>query len=165
MKNKASVWCVISAVSCYITGASYCCSLIFLPIAIYCFVFGNRYLRIAKLTDYELSVIQGMLVSSAIFLSIFAFPIGLVSIVPALVSKSNASAEGKPRFDNASASEEAQTVRPDDVEVTVTEEEPKSQGLTDADLEKIEKLTAFRNQGLLTDEEFEDAKRQIMNKK
>ena len=112
MKNKASVWCVVSAVVCYIAGALYCCSLIFLPVAIYCFVFGNRYLRISKLSDYELFVIKPVLVSSAIFVSIFAFPIGLVSIAPALVSKSNASVVDEPRFDNASTTAEAETGDP-----------------------------------------------------
>lgn len=165
MKNKASVWCYVSAVICYITGALYCCSLIFLPVAIYCFVFGNRYLRIAKITDAELSMINGLLVSSAIFVSIFAFPIGLVSIAPVLISRSNATVSDTPKFDNASEREEAETVKAEEVEVTEAASEQKTQGLTDEDLEKIEKLTAFRNQGLLSEEEFEDAKRQIINKK
>lgn len=165
MKNKATGWCYISAVVCYISGVFYSFSLIFLPVAIYCFVYGNRYLRIAKLTDYELSVIKSMLISSAVFLSIFAFPIGLVSIIPVCMSGSNAKVSNEPRVDNSTTAEQAETVKAQSVEVNENIEQTQNVNLSDEDLEKIEKLSAFRNQGLLTEQEFEDAKRQIMNKK
>ena len=164
MKNKASIWCYICAVVSYIAGVLYSLSLIFLPIAIYCFIFGNRYLRIAKIKNHELPVIRSLLVSSALFISVIAFPIGLVSIIPVCLSGKVQQKNNDVKYDNASSTAEAETVKAETVEVT-SQKKNSSTTLSAEDLEKIEKLSKFRQQGLLTDEEFEEAKKQIMNQK
>ena len=165
MRNKASVWCYISAAISYIAGVVYCFSLIFLPISIYCFVFGNRYMRIAKLSNSELAMIKSMLTSSAVFISIFGFPIGLITIIPACIAGSNAQHNATQNYDNSSESAERETVKADEVEVEEVTNQSKNSGLSQNDLETIEKLARFRDQGLLSDDEFEEAKRQIINKK
>ena len=165
MKNKAGIWCYISATICYISGAIYCASLLFLPLAIYFFIYGNRYLRFAKITDGELYIIKNYLTSSAIYVSIFAFPIGLISIIPAFMAGSNNIKVQTNKFEqnNSTTNEEEQVVKADTIEITEVSHDEKK--LTEEDLEKIEKLTRFKEQGLLSREEFEEAKNQLLNKK
>jgi len=169
MKNKASVWCYICAVISYLVGAVYCCSFIFIPIAIYCFIYGNRYIKFAKITDSEFAIVRGFLTSSAIFLSIAGFPIGLLSIIPAYMAGSNnvkiKNADAKQDYKNTTSADEQQTVKPETIIVsdsTLGTEDNNS--VSSEDLDKLEKLAKFRAQGLLTEEEFNEAKRQLIDK-
>ena len=164
MKNKASVWCYISAVVSYIAGIVYCCSLLFLPIAIYCIIYGNRYIQAAKLTNSQFAMAKPALLVPTIVITIFAFPIGLITLVPYFMAGSN----------NVKISEGSQpntppvgeTVKADVDMVTIQSDDTNnSQDLTSEELEKLEKLASFRNQGLLTDDEYNQAKDQIINKK
>ena len=162
MKNKASVWCYISGVISYITAVMYCVSLIFLPIAIYCFIYGNRFFRVAKLTESELAMAKPFLFGPAVGISIFGFPIGLLALIPYFMAGSNNVKVSQATFNENPP--EGETVKAE-VDTVIINSEKKEQGdLTNEDLEKLEKLASFKNQGLLTDEEYNQAKAQIINK-
>ena len=162
MKNKASIWCYISGVISYIVGVVLCLSLIFIPIGIYAIIYGINYFRIAKITDSELVIVKPNLISAAIFISILAFPIGLISIIPAIMAGSN-----NVKVSEASSSrvepEQGETVvaQVDSVE-TLDEEEPVT--MSNEDLAKLEKLAKFKEQGLITEAEFNDAKEKLIKK-
>ena len=162
MKNKASIWCYISAVVSYIAGALYCMSLLFIPIAIYCFIYGNRYIQAAKLTNSELAMAKPALTIPTIVISIFAVPIGLISLVPYFMAGANNVKVGS----QPNTPPMGETVKADVDMVTIpSEENNENKNLTSEELEKLEKLASFRSQGLLTEEEYNDAKNQIINKK
>ena len=165
MKNKISIWCYISAGISYVVGVMYCMSLIFLPIAIYAFIYGNRYMRMANLKNGDLIHAKPYLVSASIFVSIAGFPIGLLTIIPACIAGAKESKSNQ-KFDNSTAHAEAEPVVADEVEVNdIDISSDQQMKLSNEDLEKIEKLAKFRQQGLLSKEEFEEAKRQIIDKK
>lgn len=165
MKNKASLWCYITGVINYIAGIIYCFSLIFIPIGIYSIIYGMKYFRVAKLTDSELSMARPFLFGPTIGSCIFAFPIGLISLVVYFMAGANnvkvVSTSSAFREEPA----EGETVKVNVDTVTIQKETDKSDELNGEDLEKLEKLANFKKQGLLTDEEYEQAKNQLINKK
>lgn len=163
MKNKASIWCYISGVISYITAVMYCISLIFLPIAIYCFIYGNRFFRVAKITESELAVAKPYLFGPAVGISIFGFPIGLIALVPYFIAGSNNVKVSSYEFKENPP--EGETVKAEVDTVTISEQREEKETLSTEDLEKLEKLASFKNQGLLTEEEYNQAKQQIINKK
>lgn len=164
MKNKASIWCYISAIVSYIAGIIYCCSLIFLPVAIYCIIYGNTFIQAARLTNSEFAMAKPALTIPTIVISIFAFPIGLVSLIPYFMAGSNNVKVSEGSQPNTPP--EGETVKADVDMVTIpSEEKDGTSNLTSEELEKLEKLAAFKSQGLLTDEEYNQAKNQIINKK
>ena len=162
MKNKATIWCYISAGAAYIAGIAYCLSLLFLPIGIYCIIYGNRFLAVSRLTDSQLAYAKQALLIPTIFTVILAFPIGLIALVPYFMAgASNVTVSGATQ---SQVPPEGETVKVDVDTVTIQKEENNSD-LTSSDLEKLEKLASFRRQGLLTDDEYNQAKEQLMNKK
>ena len=163
MKNKASIWCYISGILSYIVGIVYCMSLLFIPIAIYCIIFANRYFKLAKLSDSEYSLSKAVLVAPTIVISIFAFPVGLVTIIPYLMSGANNVKVSKSNF---TVPPEGETVKAEVDMVSQNEDNENVEfSVTQADMEKLQKLESFREQGLLSEEEFNQARDQIVNKK
>ena len=164
MVNKASLWCYISAVVSYIAGVVYCLSLLFIPIGIYCVIYGNRFMQVAKLSDSQLCMAKPALFVPAIVICIFAFPIGLITLVPYFLAGANevkvsdgSQPNNPPVGETVKADVDMVTIKSDDTN--------KNKDLTNEELEKLEKLASFKNQGLLTDEEYNQAKDQIINKK
>lgn len=169
MKNKGSIWCYISGVVAYAVGVLYCLSMIFIPIAIYCFIYGSLYFKVAKLSDSEFSFVKQALFVPTVVICIFAFPIGLIALVPYFLAGSNdvkvSSVETESDSTIETYPEQKETVVASVDEITeIKEQEQDDIQLSDEDFQKLEKLTNFKNQGLLTEEEFNQAKSQIMNK-
>ena len=167
MKNKSTIWCYICAVIGYVCAAAYFISLIFIPIGIYAAIYSNRYLKVAKLGNSELAVVKPLLVNAAIFFSIFAFPLGLVTIIPACIAGVNTVKQSSSQeYKNTSNDTvpEGETVKAEVDSVTIIEESNKDE-ISPENLKKLEQLKKFRSQGLITQAEFEDAKKQLYNKK
>ena len=163
MKNRASVWCYVSGVVAFVAGIIYSLSLLFIPIAIYLFIYAMRYFKIAKLAEGAFSYSKPILISQAIVVSIFAFPLGLLSIIPVYIAGShNIKVTNSNNINNEPTDSSNETIKVDVAHVSTTnEEEPEE--IDDEKLEKIEKLARFRKQGLLTEEEFEEAKNKLLN--
>ena len=146
MKNKASCWCYVSGIISFMIGIVCTISLLFLPIAIYAFIYGLNYFKIAKLSNSELPIVKDVLTSSAIFVSILGFPLGLLSIIPACMAGNN---KTKSSTSNANQTEtfnnddnQTVTATVDAIEAIIENETP---SFSQEDLEKIEKLSTFRN--------------------
>ena len=163
MKNRASVWCYISGIIAFCAGVVYSLSLLFIPIAIYLFIYASRYFSMAKLSDGEFSYSKPILVSQAVVVSIFAFPFGLISLIPMYIAGShNIKITNSERINNQQTEHYEEPIKADVSGVTTIQEED-NQNIDDEKLEKIEKLARFRKQGLLTQEEFEEAKNKLLN--
>jgi len=160
MNNKNSVFCTINGVIGFIAGISYAFTLILLPIAIYCFIGAKKYIDCAGLTDSELAMHKKSLVNWAVFFSIFAFPIGLLSIIPALKADNNVSVTDI-KIETTKVNPAPKTD-----EVKQETQKPKEEAKSDLSAsDTIEKLKKFLEDGLITEEEFNRAKSEILGEK
>ncbi len=152
MKNKVSGLCVMIAILGYVLGVACCFTLILIPLAVYCFIGAKKYMMFSEMSDAQICAFKQSLTNWAIFFSIVGFPIGLLSIIPALMVSSN-------NVVVSSVNEEIKTApeQPKEKEEAKPEEENKSN-----DLETLEKLKHLLDEGLITEEEYERAKKDIL---
>lgn len=155
MTNKNSIWCTIMGILGYLIGISYCCTLIFIPVAIYCFIGARKYIEWSNLTDSQLAQYKPKLTNWAVFFSIVGFPIGLISLVPALMvsNKTTITTVSEPESTVSEQKNEQET------------QEEKQEQKVENTLETIEKLESLLKEGLITQEEFERAKKEVLEKK
>lgn len=152
MTNKNSAWCTIMGIIGYITGVAYCFTLILIPVAVYCFIGARKYIEWSSLTDGQLAQYKQKLTNWAIFFSIVGFPIGLLSIVPACLISNNVTITNveEPK------AEETKNEQP------VNETQEKEKKSPEDKLATIEKLENLKKEGLITEEEFERAKKEVL---
>lgn len=170
----------IESVVCFIFGALYVFSLVFIPIGIYCFIAGRRFSYKAEHLDDTLFLSNKDFKGYVIFVSIACFPLGLLSIVPYVLIVGNKikitnsdglhvqSHENETSAANVSVSD----VEKESEEETIKPEEPKQVEIQKDDelsneekQAKFEKLQSFRDKGIITDEELEQAREQLFGKK
>lgn len=176
MKNKASIWAYIMVGVAWLFGVIYIVSLVFLPVGIYCISGASLYLAAAKLTDSEVYALKKRLGYYAIFFSIVAFPLGLISIIVYVVATSNHISVETPTDDaaytvtdvdeqqtgfNGSAAQGQNTSGTSTDGATQAATQPHQVVLTEEALEKFEELKEYRNQGLITEAEFNRAKKDL----
>lgn len=154
MKNKNSVWCTINGILGYFIGVVYCFTLILIPVAVYCFIGARRYIEWSELTESQLASKKSSLKNWAIFFSIVGFPIGLFSLVPACLVQNNVvvTSVGEPNGEN-----------PETAEVKHEEQNKETESVEDAS-KTIEKLENLKNEGLITEEEYQRAKDEVLRK-
>lgn len=156
--NKSRVWNIISGVIAYFAGVIYCATLIGIPVGIMFFIAAKRFMGWSQLADISIVGFKPLIRKWAIFMSIFIFPLGLVSIVPLIVTRTNSVVS-----DAKEASESVFTFKPhtETEQVTVQREESKN---SLSDEETINKLKHLLEEGLITQEEYNRAVEE-MNKK
>lgn len=156
----------ISAFVCFIYGALYTFSLVFIPIGIYCFIAGKRFSHKAEHIDDLYAIDNKVFKNYVIFTSIACFPLGLLVIIPYLKLTGN-----NVRVNHVESTEDIKVETVDDsqenkkAEVKSVEVQ-KEETLTETEkLEKFKKLENFKEKGLITDEELEMAREQLFGKK
>lgn len=147
MTNKSSYYCVAMGIIGYIFGVVYCCSLILIPVAVYCFIGARRYMECSALTDSQLCQRKKELVGYAVFFGIFAFPLGLLGIGPAYYASSN-------QISVTDVDAQSQTETGEAAQ-TSTERAESVNPLSDD--ETLEKLKHLYDEGLITKEELQRA--------
>lgn len=156
--KAAKVLFNICSVVCFIFFALYIFTLVFIPIGIYCFLAGKRFNFKAEHLDDTITVNNIVLRNYVIFVSIFCFPLGLLSVIPYLLLTSNRISVSETKYTNTQSEEvESSTAEPQTAEQTEETEAEK--------LEKFQKLQNFKEKGLITDEELEQAREQLFGKK
>ena len=150
MKNKAVVLEYMLAILGYIEGIALCLSLVFLPLGIYAIYGAKLFLSATKLTDSEIGIIRNNLTNYAILFSIILFPIGLLSllIVPICASH-NIKVET-----TGEAYKQTIDVEPEPQEAT-------QRVISEEELKKLEELKAYRDKGIITEDEFIRAKQSL----
>lgn len=156
MKNKSSVFCAIMGVIGYLAGVMYCLTLILIPVAVYCFIGAKMYMDASNLSDSELTYKKRALIGYAVFFSIVAFPIGLLSIAPACFASQNNIVVTDSK---ESSNDEPQTTLVKESEATYERKET-SVNQTSKE-ETLEKLNHLYDEGLITKAELERAKAEI----
>ena len=159
----------ITTVFCFIYFALYIFSLVFIPIGIYCFLAGRRFSYRADNPDDINVVPNNIFRNYVIFVSFFVFPFGLLSIIPYYLLTSNRITVSTPESANVKVSDVVEETSNEETEENpaIAEAETTSLNeLSDAEKqEKLKKLENFREKGLITDEELEQAREQLFGKK
>ena len=151
MRNRFSGWCVALAILGYILGVAFCFTLILIPLAVYCFIGARKYMMFSEMSDAMIASQASSLTNWAIFFSIVGFPIGLISIIPPVFVNNN----------NVVVSNVEEEVKTAPAEQK-SEEKPQEKKETKNDLETLEKLKHLLDEGLITEEEFERAKKDVL---
>lgn len=165
MDNKSTGWLNLTGVICYFMGIACLASLILIPVGIYCFIGGSRYFTWSTMGDGELYGCKKGLKNWAIFVSIVAFPIGLVSIIPVIKTGNNpVVSDVKKDSKEDIARREESLEKADALGINVEErEEPKAdhKTTTASKEETIEKLKKFKEDGLITEDEYKKAIKEL----
>lgn len=162
MKNKATIWLYISMVLGYIWGCALILSLIFLPLGIYAISGANLYHDCTQVTDSELYCVSKRLTNWAIFFSIIFFPFGLLTIIPAYIASNNkikVVSNDSDEFDANSYM--ANVVKENEANYSGSASPVEQRVVSAEDMEKFEELKKYKEQGLITEEEFQRAKHEI----
>ena len=160
----------ILSVICFIYGALYLFTLVFIPVAIYCFLAGRRFSYKADNPDDTNNVSNNSFKGYVIFVSIFCLPFGLLSIIPYIyltghnVKITEVKDENEGQGENntvtwiqgqSGAEENKGEALKVEADVPVTESEKQA---------KYEKLKNFHEKGIINDEEFEMAEQELFGK-
>jgi len=177
--KSAKVLFNISAVICFLYGALYVFSLVFIPLGVYCFIASKRFAYKADHLFDMYAIDDRVLKNYVIFASIACFPLGCLSIIPYYLLVSNKiKIKGFNVVTNESEQEEQVAevkVEEENTQETKEEikEEPKVETQetekveeTEAEkLEKFKKLENFKEKGIISEEELEMAREQLFGKK
>lgn len=157
----------ISAVVCFIFFALYTFSLVFIPIGIYCYIAGKRFAYKAEHLEDTMFITKQTFRNYVIFVSIFCFPFGLLSVIPYILLVSN-----RVKVSNVEAPkpevkvETVETVEEESKEQVSDKQTQTEVKETEAEKRaKFEKLKNFKEKGLITEEELEQAREQLFGKK
>ena len=156
----------ISAVVCFICGALYIFSLVFIPVGVYCFIASKRFAFKAEHLYEDFAVSNQTLKNWVIFASIACFPLGLISIIHYwFITSNNVKVESfniKLSEDDSNADFKTEVTEAEQTESL--KEEVVQEETEEEKLEKFKKLENFREKGIITEEELEMAREQLFGK-
>ena len=170
----------IASVICFVYGALYIFSLVFIPIGVYCFIAGRRFSYKAEHMENDMFMSNQNFKYYVIFASIVCFPLGVVSIVPYILLTSNNISISNSKDSIHLQKEDEEDNR---VEIKTVEQEEnqidsngnseinevevqKDNELTEEEKqEKFKKLQSFYDKGIITEEELDLAREQLFGKK
>lgn len=164
----------IMSVVCFLYGALYSFTLVFIPIGVYCFIAGRRFSFKAEHLDDKMFLNDQDFKSYVIFSSIVCFPFGLLSIIPYMILTNNnvkisTQETTLIKVETIEEKEESQeeTKTENNEEKSVEEvTAQKEDEMTDEEKQaKFKKLQNFRDKGIITEEELELAREQLFGKK
>lgn len=158
----------IVSVFCFLFGACYIFSLVFIPVGIYCFSAGKLFSSKADHLLDNFVADKKLMRNYTIFVSIVCFPFGLLSVIAYLGIYGNNVKVQEAESVKVEPVEEPVEVKAEEVEVEKTSEEsvkePVKEETEEEKLEKLEKLRKFKDKKIITEEEFEMAKEQMFGK-
>ena len=168
--KTSKVFLNISSVVCFLYGAIYIFSLVFIPIGVYCFIAGRRFSYKAEHIDDFYTIKNEVFKNYVIFASIVCFPLGLLSIIPyVILTGNNVKISGLhlQEHDEVKVSDVQPETKENEVEDkdnSLVQEIPTEETETEKQ-EKFKKLQKFRDKGIITEEELEQAREQLFGDK
>ena len=156
----------VSAVICFIVGALYLFTLVFIPVGVYCFIASRRFAFKADHLFEDYSINNQTLKNWVIFASIACFPLGMISIIPYMLMTSNNVKVSSTAGTSIKLSEDDSNAdfKPEINEVKEAEVVESVEETYEEKLEKFKKLENFKEKGIITDEELEMAREQLFGK-
>lgn len=164
--KTSKVFLNISSVVCFVYGSIYIFSLVFIPLGIYCFIAGRRFSYKAEHIDDFYTFKNEIFKRYVIFVSIACFPLGMLSIIPyCLLTGNNVKVSGlKIQETEPVVKEEKDDTAKENNEENAEPVEEKIE--TEAEKqEKYKKLQKFKEKGIITEEELEQAREQLFGDK
>ncbi|MBQ4541564.1 MAG: hypothetical protein IJA23_01790 [Clostridia bacterium] len=166
----------IMSVVCFLYGALYSFTLVFIPIGVYCFIAGRRFSFKAEHLDDKMFLSDNDFKNYVIFSSIVCFPLGLLSIIPYMILTSNnvkISTHETSSIKVETVEVEKENELKEETKTENKEEKPveevtaqKEDEMTEEEKQaKFKKLQNFRDKGIITEEELELAREQLFGKK
>lgn len=157
----------IMSVVCFIYGALYCFSLVFIPIGVYCFIAGRVFSKKAENVFDPYTVNSKQLKIFTVFSCVFCFPVGLLSLIPYVILTNNnvkvSNVHEQNNEDKNDNDVEIKTISVNDAVQTneQAEQAEEHQETQEEKMEKFEKLKNFNKKGIITDDELEMARKQL----
>lgn len=152
----------IVSVFCFLFGACYIFSLVFIPVGIYCFSAGKLFSYKADHLLDNFIADKKTIKAYTIFVSIVCFPFGLLSVIAYLGIYGNNVKVEKTESVRIETIEEPEIFATE--EVVEEKEEFVKEETEEEKIEKLEKLRKFKEKKIISEEEFEMAKEQILGK-
>lgn len=152
MKKTNYVIYSIMAVIAYFYGILLCATLILFPLGVYSIISANKYSIFADYNDVEFAMNKPYIKIWTIFGCILYFPFGLLSLIPYAKSGNNVVVEDVQV--EAQPKQQEQPSEPIEVEIDVPKTASEKQ-------EKLAKLKRFKENGLITEDEYNQAKAQL----
>lgn len=155
MKKNKIIFNILTVIA-YFYGLFLIATLILIPVGIYAIISAHRYSYFADLTPASLAMRKKQVTSWIIFGAVLYFPIGLIGLF-CLNSVSNnitVSDVQEPESETNSTANSSNSATEVSIDNPITEAEK---------AEKLEKLKRFKDNGLITPEEYEQAVSQIKN--
>ena len=154
----------ISAFICFVFGAIYLFTLVFIPIAVYCFIAGKRFSSKAEHIDDLYSIDNRVFKNYVVFASIACFPLGLISIIPYLRLTGNNIKINRVEEESKVTITTNETVDEKKEEVQSVEAQKEDILSDEEKMKKFKKLENFKEKGLITEDELEMAREQLFGK-
>ena len=154
----------IASVISFIFGAFYIFSLVFIPVGIYCFTAGKRFSYKADHLLDNYAVDKKVLYGYSIFVSVVCFPLGLIALIAYLrIYSNNIKVE---TAENSNLESDKETIVQDnEIDIKTESSQTNVQEETEEEkMEKLEKLRKFKEKGIITEDEFEMARKQMFAK-
>lgn len=171
--KTSKVFLNIASFFCFIYFSIYIFSLVFIPIGIYCFIAGKTFSTKASNIDDMLKVDDKIFKTYTIFSCIFVFPFGFFALIAYFmltgnnIKVKNFDYTSSEKLTNADGlNEKALTENSqDEVSPEIAEPVKNEEKSEEEKIEMLHKLENFKEKGLITEDELEQAKEQLFGKK
>ena len=158
MKKCNIVFNILTVIA-YFYGIVLCATLVLIPLGVYAVISAHRYSDFAGYSQFQLSQNKQNIKKWIAFGCVLYFPFGLLGLLCLSEINNNIVVEDSAQTQEQSSSQDGQSaVEAQEQTVEVEIHNPQTQA---EKAEKLEKLERFRQNGLITNEEFEQAKSQL----
>ena len=160
MKKNYIIFHILTVLA-YFYGIILCASLVGIPLGVYAIISAHRYSEFAEYSQFQLSQNKQRVKNWVYFGAVLYFPFGLIGLLCLTSINNNVSVEEvvsepeKSPDESESEQKEKETV---EVEIHTPSNDAEK-------AEKLAKLERFKQNGLITEEEFEQAKQQLYGDK
>lgn len=162
MKKNAIIFNILTVIA-YFYGLFLCATIIAIPLGVYAVISAHRYSYFADLSPVNLAMRKSQVTNWIIFGAVLYFPFGLIGLLILSSISNNVSVtdvQDNSTFQaQSSASQDAaSTIKPEQPTTEVEIDNPISE---EEKAEKLEKLKRFKENGLITAEEYDQAVSQL----
>ena len=155
MAKKAKIWNNIAGVVSFAYGIIFSITLIGIPIGFMLFIASRRFFDWAKLADTSLTGFKSLIVKWAVFTRMCALPFGLVSLIPLIIIRTNAKVSDI-------KSDSVFIYKPEENESVVQETKPQANEQNQTSKEEtLRKLKEYLEMGIITEEEYNRASKEL----
>ena len=157
MKRCNIIFNILTVVA-YFYGVLLCATLVLIPLGVYAVISAHRYSDYVGYSQFQLNQNKQNIKKWIIFGCVLYFPVGLIGLLCLSTINNNVVVEDaqQPEQPVASAQQYENKEEMQTVEVQIHTPETESEKA-----EKLEKLERFKQNGLITDAEFEQAKAEL----